>query len=73
MKGLAKQVTKHAVKVQASTNYSLARICELSTWIGLFTIGAGLATGDAAAWLNPQKLPIASASIDLIVAKEGGA
>lgn len=42
---------------------------EKSTWCGLLTIGAALATGDTAAWLNGDTLPILMSGIGLILAK----
>lgn len=58
-------------KVPSVGSYFVARLIEPTTWVGLFTIGASLATGGAAAWLNPQTLPMISAGIGLVFAKEG--
>lgn len=45
-------------------------LTEPSTWCGLLTIGATLATGGLAAWLNPATLPALTAGVGLILARE---
>lgn len=56
---------------QSASSSLLARLLEPSTWMGLLTIGTVFATGGAAAWLNPQTLPVLGAGIGLILTKEG--
>lgn len=72
---VTKKVTKPvatAASNRSAVNYVFARLLEPSTWAGLLTLGAALATGGAAAWLNPQTLPVITAGIGLILNKEGG-
>lgn len=42
---------------------------EKSTWCGLLTIGATLATGGTTAWLNVDTLPILMSGVGLILTK----
>lgn len=54
------------------TNRTLKQILlEKSTWCGLLTIGAALATGGLTSWLNPSTLPFLTAGVGLILTKEG--
>lgn len=46
-------------------------LLEKSTWAGLLTIGATLATGGVAEWLNSTTLPVLIAGAGLVLTKEG--
>lgn len=49
---------------------AIARLGEPSTWCGLLTIGAAVATGGLSTWLNPASLPYLTAGVGLILSKD---
>lgn len=66
-----KKVKEAAVPSPTIKKRSLREfLLEPSTWAGLLTIGATLATGGTAEWLNATTLPTLLAGIGLILTKE---
>lgn len=66
-----KAIKKEIVNTEKRTGYVAQRLLEPSTWAGILTIGAALATGGFAEWLNPTTLPMLTAGVGLILNKEG--
>lgn len=52
--------------------YWMSRLREPSTWLGLLAIGAIVATGDTAEWLNPENVSLIAAGLGLITTEDGG-
>lgn len=64
-------VKKNQTAPKSFTSSLRERLSERSTWLGLLTLGASLATGDLASWLNTGTIPTVTSALGLIVLKEG--
>lgn len=67
-----KQKSEPEVKSSPGGGRTIKQVLsEKSTWCGLLTIGAALATGGLASYLNPTTLPFLTAGIGLILTPDG--
>lgn len=58
------------VFLEERPSYLKARLAEPSTWLGLLALGASVATGGLADWLNPTSAAAISSAMGLIFCKE---